>query len=68
MTSKGLTDLIFVKGTVDGPKYVEEILPILISVQERKRKTKEVMPTMPAKKSRPQNSNRQSNFNIIRRS
>ena len=45
MTSKGLTPLVFVEGSITGDRYVEEILPTLIGVQTRKRKTNDVTTT-----------------------
>ena len=45
MIGKGLTDLVFIKGGVTGPRYADEVLPILISVQERNSKTKDVTTT-----------------------
>ena len=45
VTSKGLTDLIFIKGAVTGDRYVSEVLPTLLSVQTRVNKTDDITTT-----------------------
>lgn len=35
MTSKGLTDLVFIHGSITGQRYVAEVLPTLLSVKYR---------------------------------
>ena len=45
MTSKGLTNLVFIEGGVTAARYVEEVLPMLISVQLRVNETNDVTTT-----------------------
>jgi hypothetical protein len=45
MTSRGLTKLIFINGSVTGERYVNEILPSLTNVETRKKVTKNVTTT-----------------------
>ena len=46
MTSKGLSQLIFIDGNVDGERYVNEVLPILTDVQGRTETTDDVTTTV----------------------
>ncbi|CAF2996548.1 unnamed protein product [Rotaria sp. Silwood2] len=45
MTSKGLSQLVFVNGIIDGERYVNEVLPILTDVQERTEATDDITTT-----------------------
>ncbi|CAF2866627.1 unnamed protein product [Rotaria sp. Silwood2] len=42
MTSKGLTQLVFINGNIDGERYVNEVLPTLTDVQERIEETDDI--------------------------
>ncbi|CAF2938734.1 unnamed protein product [Rotaria sp. Silwood2] len=44
MTSKGLTQLVFINGNIDGEHYVNEVLPTLTDVQERIEETDDITP------------------------
>lgn len=45
MTSRGLSQLVFIDGNIDGERYVSEVLPILIDIQERTEETDNVTTT-----------------------
>ncbi|CAF3871801.1 unnamed protein product, partial [Rotaria sp. Silwood1] len=45
MTSKGVSQLVFINGIIDGERYVNEVLPILIDIQERTEETDDVTTT-----------------------
>jgi hypothetical protein len=45
MTSKGLTQLIFIDGIIDGERYVNEILPILTDLTGRTEETQDITTT-----------------------
>jgi transposase len=45
MTSKGLTPLVFINGGVTGERYVKEVLPKLINLQQRTIETNDVTTT-----------------------
>ena len=45
MTSRGLTKLVFVNGSVTGERYVTEVLPTLLNAKHRKTKTANVLTT-----------------------
>ncbi|CAF4062404.1 unnamed protein product [Rotaria sp. Silwood2] len=46
MTSKGLTQLVFINGNIDGEHYVNEVLPTLTDVQERIEETDDITTTV----------------------
>ncbi len=45
MTSKGLTQLIFIDGIIDGERYMNEILPILTDLTDRTEETQDITTT-----------------------
>ncbi|CAF0841086.1 unnamed protein product [Rotaria sordida] len=45
MTSKGLSQLVFISGIIDGERYVNEVLPILTDVQGRTEVTDDITRT-----------------------
>ena len=45
MSSKGLTELIFIDGAVNAERYVNEVLPILLNIKSRKKATDDVTTT-----------------------
>ena len=45
MTSKGLTELIFIEGSVTCERYANDILPKLINVKSKKKETNDVTTT-----------------------
>lgn len=45
MTNKGLTQLIFIKGNINGDRYVNEVLPTLTDVPERIEETDNITTT-----------------------
>jgi hypothetical protein len=45
MTSKGLSQLVFINGIVDAERYVNEVLPILTDVQGRTERTDDITTT-----------------------
>ncbi|CAF4259302.1 unnamed protein product, partial [Rotaria sp. Silwood2] len=46
MTSKGLTQLVFINGNIDGERYVNEVLPTLTDVRERIEETDDITTTV----------------------